>query len=328
MALPGDDDWKRQVIERAKELDHEHRRRIRGVLDSSTARVLSLRLLRQAARRLLIPPRRAPARHVAHPQAGHIAVTFVGHASVMLTTQRARVLVDPFLGQFLLGIRRREAASLAAVDAADTSLVLISHAHRDHLDLGTLRRLPRQAVIVLPKRCQSLVRSVGFDRVVELAPGESFEHSDLEVTAVAARHDGRRGLVHRPWRPSNGYIVKCAGANVYCAGDTAYFSGFEEIGRRLHPDVALLPIGGYAPPALREDHMSPLDAVQAFIDLGAKLFVPIAYGSFPMGYEPMDEPVAWLGDLCRQHGFLDRLFVLRPGESCDVHGREGPDLSR
>jgi L-ascorbate metabolism protein UlaG (beta-lactamase superfamily) len=219
-------------------------------------------------------------------------------------------------------VRRKEAPSLAPAAAADTSLILISHAHRDRLHLPTLRKLSRQAVVVLPPRCQSLVRRLGFSRVVELAPGQSVEHADIEVTAVAARHDGRRGFVDRTWRPSNGYIVKCAGANVYCAGDTAYFSGFEEIGRRLHPDVALLPIAGYEPPDLREDHMSPLDAVQAFVDLGAKLLVPIGYGSFPVGYEPLDEPVAWLTELCRQRGFLDRLFVLRPGESCDVHGRE------
>jgi len=259
---------------------------------------------------------------VPHPPAGHIAVTFVGHASVMLTTQRARVLVDPFLGEFLLGVRRREAASLAPADAADTSLILVSHAHRDHLHLPTLRQLSRRAAVVLPPRCQSLVRRLGFERLVELAPGESFAHHDVEVTAVAARHDGRRGLLHPAWRPSNGYIVKHRGANVYCAGDTAYFSGFEEVGRRLHPDVALLPIAGYEPPSLREDHMSPLDAVQAFLDLGAKLLVPIAYGAFPVGYEPLDEPLAWLSELCRQHGFLDRLCALRPGETCDVHGRE------
>jgi len=325
MVLPGDDDWKRQVIERAKELDHEHRRRVRGAFESGTARVLSLRLLRQVLRRFVSRPLHHEAREVTHPAAGHIAVTFVGHASVMLTTCRARVLVDPFLGNFLFGVRRKEAASLAAADAMDASLVLISHAHRDHLHIPTLRKLPQDAVVVLPPRCQSLVRRLGFRRVVELAPGQSFEHQDLEVTAVAARHDGRRGLVHRSWRPSNGYIVKCAGANVYCAGDTAYFSGFEEIGRRLHPDVALLPIAGYEPPALREDHMSPLDAVQAFIDLGAKLLVPIAYGSFPLGYEPLDEPVTWLTELCRQHGFLDRLFVLRPGETCHVLGRTSSD---
>jgi L-ascorbate metabolism protein UlaG (beta-lactamase superfamily) len=323
MVLPGEDDWKRRVIERAKELDHEHRRRIRGDFESNAKRVLSLRMLRRVLRHLLVAPRRSEAREVPHPAAGHIAVTFVGHASVMLTTQAARVLVDPFLGEFLLGVRRRDAACLAPESAADTSLVLITHAHRDHLHLPTLRRLPRRAVIVLPPRCRSLVERLGFARVVELPPGESFEHHDVQVTAVAARHDGRRGLLRRAWRPSNGYIVKCAGANVYHAGDTAYFSGFEEIGQRLHPDVALLPIAGYEPPSLREDHMSPMDAVQAFVDLGAKLLVPVAYGAFPLGYEPLDQPVTWLGDLCREHGLLDRLVVLRPGETISAHGREG-----
>ncbi len=321
MPLGADDDWKRRVIERAKELDHEHRRRIRGDLESNLARVASLRMLRRVVRQLLTRPQRAAERPVPHPPAGHIAVTFVGHASVMLTTHSERILVDPFLGEFLLGVRRRQAACLDAGDAADANLILISHAHRDHLHLPTLRQLSRRAVVVVPNRCATLVDRLGFARVVELSPGQTFEHGDVEVTAVAARHDGRRGWLDRAWRPSNGYIVKCAGANVYCAGDTAYFSGFEEIGRRLHPDVALLPIAGYEPPSQRNDHMSPLDAVHAFQDLGAKLLVPIGYGSFPMGYEPEAEPLGWLCDVCRERGLADRLVVLRPGETCQVHGR-------
>jgi L-ascorbate metabolism protein UlaG (beta-lactamase superfamily) len=309
------------VIERAKELDHLHRRRARPAFESSLARVLSLRLLRVAVRQLFARLPRSQAREVAHPAPSHIAVTFVGHASVMLTTHRTRLLVDPFLGQFLLGVRRREAACLAKADAAEAGLILISHAHRDRLHLPSLRKLSRRAVMVVPPRCASLVHGLGFARQVELAPGQSMEHEDLEITAVAARHDGRRGPIDRSWRPAIGYIVKCAGASVYYAGDTAYFSGFEEIGRRLHPDVALLPIAGYEPPSQRAEHMSPLDAVQAFHDLGAKLLVPVGYGAFPLGYEPVDEPLAWLARLCREQGLGDRLVVLRPGETCQVHGR-------
>jgi L-ascorbate metabolism protein UlaG (beta-lactamase superfamily) len=238
----------------------------------------------------------------------------------MLTTHRARLLIDPFLGEFLLGVRRQEAACLAKADAAEASLVLISHAHRDRLHLPTLRKLSRHAVIVLPPHCVSLVRGLGMGRMVELAPGQSIEHEDLEITAVAARHDGRRGPFDRTWRSAVGYIVKCAGASVYYAGDTAYFSGFEEIGRRLHPDVALLPIAGYEPPSQRADHMSPLDAIQAFQDLGAKLLGPVGYGTFPLGYEPLDEPLTWLSRLCQERGLGDRLIVLRPGETCQLHG--------
>ena len=321
MVIPSDDDWKRQVIERAKELDHEHRRRARPASASSLARILSLRLLRISMRHLFTRPVRTPAREVAHPASGHIAVTLVGHASVMLTTHRTRLLIDPFLGEFLLGVRRREAACLAKADAADTSMVLISHAHHDRLHLPTLRKLPRRGAIVVPPRCASLVHALGMGREVELAPGQSMEHEDVEITAVAARHDGRRGPIDRTWRSAVGYIVKCAGASVYYAGDTAYFSGFEEIGHRLHPDVALLPIAGYEPPSQRADHMSPLDAVQAFQDLGAKLLVPVGYGAFPLGYEHLDEPLIWLTRLCQERGLGHRLVVLRPGETCQVHGQ-------
>lgn len=321
MQLSGDEDWKRQVIERAKELDHEHRRRLRSEGQNGLACILSLRLLRLALRRLFTRPQVRSAREVVNPAPGHVAVTFVGHASVMLTTHRARVLVDPFLGNFLLAVRRREAACLARADARKTSLVLISHAHGDRLHLPSLRQLPKSAVIVVPPRCSALLRRLGFALVVELAPGQVFEHRDIEVTAVAARHDGRRGLFDRSWRSAGGYLVRSAGASVYYAGDSAYFSGFEEIGRRLHPDVALLPIAGYQPTRQRENHMSPLDAVQAFHDLGAKLLVPVGYGSFPVGYEPCDEPLAWLTQLCAERGLTDRLVVLRPGETCQVHGR-------
>jgi hypothetical protein len=84
MVLPSDDDWKRQVVERAKELDHEHRRKVRPTLESGVVRVLSLRLLRTLMRRLVTRPICSDAREVAHPAPGHIAVTFrrtrLGHA--------------------------------------------------------------------------------------------------------------------------------------------------------------------------------------------------------------------------------------------------------
>ena len=319
-----DGDWQRQVIERAKELDHEHRRRLRPAIESGLVRVLSLRFLRMVLRGLFTRPHASAAHGTPAPTAGDIAVTFVGHASVMLTTSRSRLLVDPFLGQFFLGVRRREDACLSRSDQADVTLVLISHAHRDRLHLPSLRQLPRRATLVVPPHCGALVERLDFVRVIELTPGQSHEHSDLEITAVAARHDGRRGLLGGTWRPANGYIVRCSSASVYYAGDTAYFSGFQEIGRRLHPDLALLPIAGYDPPGLRSDHMSPLDAVQAFQDLGAQLLVPVGYGSFPVGYEPIDEPLTWLTRLCRERGFADRLVVLRPGQTCEVRGRSGP----
>src|SRR5207244_184984 len=77
-------------------------------------------------------------------------------------------------------------------------------------------------------------------------------------------------------------------------GDTAISSGLREIGRRLSPDLALLPIGAYNPPSFRNVHASPADATRAFLDLNARWMVPMHYGTFRLSHEPMDEPLQLL----------------------------------
>lgn len=310
-----EDDRARRTLERSKELDHAHRTRVRSIWQSGFGLVISLRFLRTTLRRLVTPTRRrAPAR-VARPPAGEMAVTFVGHATVMMTTARARVLTDPLFANFLSGLRRAEAACLAPADAAEVNLILLSHAHRDHLHPASLRRLPQSATVVVPPRCASVIEPLGFARVVVLEPGESLAHEDLIVTAVAARHDGGRALATFGWRGASGYVVQSGGTSAYFAGDTAYFSGFQDIGHRLRPQLVLLPIAGYLPYELRDSHMSPLDALFAFEDLGADVLVPIGYGSFPLGYEPLEEPLRWLEELCVARGYGARLAALRHGET-------------
>jgi L-ascorbate metabolism protein UlaG (beta-lactamase superfamily) len=311
----------RRVLARLRDLDEQHRLRLHGLRATAPGAVLSLGLLRTALRNLLRRPRHRRPDPVPRPAPGVMAVTFVGHATVMLTTQRARLLTDPFFSRSLWGVRRAEAPSLHRDDALDVDLVLLSHGHRDRLHLPSLRRLPSSAVVVVPPRCEGLLEPLARPRVLTLAPGERMSHGDLVITAVSARHDGARGLLDRTWRGACGYVVEGQGVAAYFAGDTAYYSGFAEVGRRLRPDVALLPIAGYRPLALRAQHMSPLDALAAFEDLGAALLVPIAHGAFPLGYESIDEPLSWLRALCADRGITDRLRGLAPGETCLVRRR-------
>jgi L-ascorbate metabolism protein UlaG (beta-lactamase superfamily) len=100
---------------------------------------------------------------------------------------------------------------------------------------------------------------------------------------------------------------------VYHAGDTAYFEGFSEIGARLNPELALLPIGAYHPASFRNVHTSPEDALQAFVDLGARRMVPMHYGSFRLSYEPVEEPVPRLLSAAKVAGLEDRVCVLEEG---------------
>ena len=302
------------VIERAKELDFEQRSRSRSLRRVT----LTLSMTRRMWRRFWGRTLAAGAEPVPHPQTGTVALTWVGHATVMLTTPRLRVLTDPLLEQTLWGLPRARAAALDPEDLDDVGLILISHAHRDHLSLRTLRRMPRTATVVVPARCAPLVAPLGFKNVVELGAGQDLDHADVRITAVPARHSGARGLLDRRRRGVNGYVIRTGGRNIYYAGDTGYFAGFVEIQRRFAPDVALLPIAGYQPAPFREEHLSPLDAAFAFEDLRARILIPITHGSFVLSYEPLDEPLQWLEELARtrKSALGAGLNVLRHGQPC------------
>jgi L-ascorbate metabolism protein UlaG (beta-lactamase superfamily) len=234
-----------------------------------------------------------------------VSITFVGHATVMITTPGGRVIVDPLLESSLFGVPRAKAAGIAARDIEDVDLVLVTHAHRDHLSLASLARFPGAAPVVVPPHCERLVRRVGLLTVEELEPGRSFRHADVEVTAVPVRHSGTRGFGNYTRRGACGYVVRTPQHSIYVAGDTGYFSGFIEIGRRFKPDIALLPISGYEPAGFRDEHLSPLDAVYAFQDLGARVLIPTSYGSFPLSYEPLDAPLMWLRQIMRERGLAE-----------------------
>ena len=315
------------IAERARELDHEHRRRLRGALPLT----LSMRYLATAFERLRTGTAPVSAPSVARPPAATVSLTFVGHATVMITTPATRVLVDPMLESSLYGIRRAKAAGIADADLEDVDLVLVTHAHRDHLSQPSLARLPGGSPVVVPPHCERLVRRVGLLQVVELLPGHVHAQADVEVISVPVRHSGARGFGDYVRRGACGYVVRTRDACIYVAGDTGYFSGFAEIGRRFRPDVALLPISGYEPAAFRDEHLSPLDAVYAFEDLGARILIPTSYGSFPLSYEPLDAPLAWRRQIARERGLAQggpgagggaqarRLAILDHGET--VHFR-------
>lgn len=256
------------------------------------------------------PPLLGPA-PIPIPAQGECVLTFLGHATVLIRYAHGRVLTDPCFARSLYGLRRARAAALPPGALEGLDLVLISHAHADHLHRPSLERLDRAVTLIVPAGCGA-ADGLGFARIVELEAGARFSAAGIEVTAVPAQH--RVGLFGRG--RALGYVISGDGPTVYFAGDTGYFDGFKEVGARFHPDVALLPISGYRPRALRADHLSPLDAMYAFEDLGAQLFVPIHHGAFALGYEPLSEPLTWLRSLAAARGQADRVACLDPGASC------------
>jgi L-ascorbate metabolism protein UlaG (beta-lactamase superfamily) len=135
---------------------------------------------------------------------------------------------------------------------------------------------------------------------------------------VPSQHWSRRSLFDEDKTLWGGFVIDDASRRVYHSGDTAYFSGFSEIGTRCGPlDAAMLPIGAYDPRwFMAPQHMNPADAVQAFRDLGAQRFFAMHWGTFKLTDEPLDEPPALLRALWREHALDEsRLFVPAIGET-------------
>ena len=304
---------------RAHELDELHRKRgslaLHGGVPSFVLRWFLARLPallggpHQLARR---PPPPIPM-----PAAGECSVTFIGHATALVRYARARVLTDPLFARSLYSLRRLRPAGLPDGALESIDVVLLSHGHVDHLHRASLERLERRATIVAPAGVR-LPRKLGFADVHHVRAGDAVSVAGLDITAVAAQH--RVGLLGHG--RALGYVVRGDGPTVYFAGESGYFPGFMEVGSRFRPDVALLPISGYRPLALRHDHLSPLDAIYAFEDLGAHLLVPIHHGAFALGYESPAEPLIWLRSLASQRHLEQLIAWLEPGESCVA--RRGP----
>jgi L-ascorbate metabolism protein UlaG (beta-lactamase superfamily) len=197
---------------------------------------------------------------------------YVGHATVLIELDGVRLLSDPVLGEWVGPLHRHgPAPAPEATERLDA--VLVSHLHRDHVDLRSLRRVAGVPLIV-PAGTRAFFERRGLDGVVELAPGESHRIGPVRVTATAADHEiGRRGVAAAPV----GYLVE-GSRRVYFAGDTDLFDGMAALGAP-GLDLALLPVWGWGP-TLGAGHMDPERAARAAALLAPRLAVPIHWGTF------------------------------------------------
>lgn len=264
--------------------------------------------------------------------ADQLGITFIGHSSFLIQIAGRNILVDPVFATRLVLLRRQRRPGLRLQDLPPIDAVLLTHAHMDHLNLPSLRKVIRHThritgvapQVVVPLGVGDLVEKLGFRNVTELEWWQTATlEGDVQVTLTPAKHWGAR-MFSDTHRLFGGYVIAGAGHSVYHSGDTAYFNGFEQIGRRLQPQIALLPIGAYYPDSYRAVHTSPEEALQAFVDLGtATTLVPMHYGTFPLGKEPMAEPPVRLMAAASRAGFADSVRILSEGEMHTVK----PDMA-
>ena len=239
-----------------------------------------------------------------------LAAAWVGHSTVLLRVGGgggATVLTDPVfsrrvgigLGLLTAGPARFYQPAVKLADLPALDLILLSHAHFDHLDRPTLSRLARRdrdVPVVTAADTADLVDGLGFRSVTELPWGEAWERGPLKVTAVEVNHWGARTF-YDTYRGYNGYLIESSfsgvpkgrassAPRVFYAGDTADHRGFEAI---APVDLALMPIAAYDPWVA--SHATPEQAWRMANEAGARVVMPIHHSTFRLSREPMDEPI-------------------------------------
>ncbi|BCJ55345.1 membrane protein [Actinoplanes sp. NBRC 14428] len=205
-------------------------------------------------------------------------VTWWGHSTMWLADSGVTLLTDPLLTDRLIHLRRMAGPTPVLPSAPDA--VLLSHLHADHFHLPSLKAVPGEPLLVVPRGAAGFVakglgRAYG-DRCVELVPGEETRVGSVTVRAVPAAHDGGRGPWSRLRSVAMGFVVEGATRTWY-GGDTGLFDDMASLGPL---DLALVPVGGWGPTLAAHGHLDAADGAEALRRVKAAWAVPVHYGTF------------------------------------------------
>lgn len=229
-----------------------------------------------------------------------ISGSCLGHSTVLLNFLGVRILTDPVfslrigLGRppLVLGPKRHQRAALQPRDFPPPDIILLSHAHFDHLDAASLRRFSRDTPIVTAPRTADLLRALRFREVHELRWSHAIDLAPrgetIRIRALQVSHWGAR-MMRDHHRGYNGYLLERGGSSVVFGGDTAYTPAFRRQRGERPLDLMIMPIGAYDP--WIRSHCSPEQAVLMAHEAGARTFVPVHHETFKLSSEPMDEPI-------------------------------------
>ena len=230
------------------------------------------------------------------------AVTFWGHASVYVDIAGFGIVTDPVFGSRYSPFNGRRIPKPPPSAYDQTDVILISHAHQDHLQPSTLARFPESAVILCPEPSEKYVCGLG-PKVQVMRPGDEFPIPGGRIVAVPADHAGGR-YARKPLPDGRalGYVIETPRITIYYSGDTDYFWGIEQVGAILRPDLAILNVNA---------HLRPADALRATLALGASRVIPAHVGAY--GGRAAGRGRQWQKEFIRLAGAL--ALPLRVGES-------------
>ena len=249
-------------------------------------------------------------------------IVWLGHASFFLQLKGTRILIDPVFGRISGVVPRYSDLPCATEDFTNIDYVMVSHAHRDHCDKSSLKKLFTQnesAMLLTSLNTGKLVSSwVDGLHFQEAGWYQQFnlKEENLRITFLPTQHWSNRYMHDLNKTLYGSFMIEADGLNIFFNGDSGYCSYPKQIGE-LFPtiDIAMIGVGAYHPPLMMKDvHTNPYEAVQIFHDLKAKAFIPMHYGTFDLADEPLGEPVRILKQLESEKKINGNLKMLDVGE--------------
>jgi L-ascorbate metabolism protein UlaG (beta-lactamase superfamily) len=241
-----------------------------------------------------------------YPNPARNAVTFWGHACCYIDVDGFGIVTDPVFEKSIAG-RRRKVGAPPAERYTSARIVLISHAHHDHLSPETLATFPKETIVLCPPSVPKHIEALGLASRV-MKPGEEYRYPGGRIVAVAAHHmGGRWGVRAATDGRALGWVVETRYGTVYYSGDTNYFQGFAEVGNTYHPDVAILNISG---------HLCSTDAVFAALESRARFVIPAHHGAYGWFFFSERKKPRDFEEISRLLGPM--LVTLRLGESLQL----------
>jgi L-ascorbate metabolism protein UlaG (beta-lactamase superfamily) len=246
----------------------------------------------------------------------------LGHTTVLFKIDGLTIITDPVfsnrvgvgLGPVTVGLRRLVAPALTFADLPPIDLILLSHAHFDHFDRPSLRRLANPSTTVITAAHTSDLLTVHrYRRVQEMAWGDRARVGPSEIRAFRVKHWGAR-LRKDTFRGYNGYTIETGRYRVLFGGDTAYMDGFRALKSSKPFDLAIMPVGAYDP--WIRNHCTPEQAWRMANDAGAEKFLPVHHQTFRLSREPYFEPMERIQAATVPHP--DRVTVHRIGQELSV----------
>ena len=244
------------------------------------------------------------------------SISFAGHASIIIKMNSQTIFTDPFFSNAALVARKKVRIKFNFANAPAKPVVLISHNHYDHLDKYSVKELiKKDAVFITPLGLKNLLTKWGAREVHELDWWESISLGALNYTLLPSQHWSRRigqGGGTSLW---GGFLIE-GSKTIYFSGDSGYFIGFEEFGRRYTIDYALLGAGAYEPRwFMHYSHMNVAEFFRAACDVGAKTAIPMHFGVISLSDEPLLYPLYEIDKYLKINPeYAERVCPLRVGE--------------